>query len=1238
MTRPDTTTTSFDAKDLANRLLAASGGCLRLVGVSPNVVTRSLRDIRAGLGTSADAVVFDARVDHSFATLVQQHLLRLDQSTGLTPRVMRLAEAVESMEAEARAVRFDAVARLWTEMVRLHPAFLIVVEPGSASVEDRDLIRHFAQYVYSDPLQALTPEGAWEKPPGAMVFVGDVATVPVDETIDLSERAAAAIREYLASDAVVSAFMSGMGGDVSRLDDFVTRLAEGPQHLALYRAEHLDDLQRSMLDTLAVAAVPVSPDVLHDATALLGGAEYFAKSLRALESAGLVRKSMGDGQILVGMEDVELARALVDRLSDDRRRATHRSLADAERVRNESDPDVGFLARHYIASEDVELAIEFGVRAASRWEAAREYAKAREVVEGLLPLVDDQTRPGLELKLSSILEHLGEYQKALDACILAGVAHGEGSIRRGRLLTRLGRFEDARSAFGEALDDGSDRIRRDAVLGVADAAYALGNHDDAVALLEKMLADLGDSDLEASVRDRAVLAARNTLGKIAMVRNEFSRAVELYEENRELAAQWGWEAEVARAQANLGVVALQRDDFAEALERLEFALDESAARGSLPRAYCLLNIAAVHQRRGDFGAALDNCFEAMRCARKVGDQAAYTVAARNLATVYQDLGAYDRAWAIVDHLREEYENTPVTLAGGWNLFVRGHLLHETGRLDEALDVFEELLDGGARAVFGTQSTIRLAEIHAELGHLERARELLDSVDDRLDARAKHRALADLLEARLVLADDPASAVEAARDCYRSLTEAGMKNEPVRAQLLVADGLVALGREGEATSELQRALGRLREVARSVPPEFADSFWSKSINKKLVSRLQELGGEVPGECICDEVVAEAETVEVDRVALHQSPQFLQWRQRYEEIVGEDPQLHHVFRIIDRVASASASVLIYGESGTGKELVASALHRRSNRTGKPFVKVNCAAFVENLLLSELFGHEKGAFTGANEQKIGRFERADGGTIFLDEIGDISPNTQVALLRVLQEGTFERVGGNSTQKVDVRVVCATNKNLEEMVQRGEFRLDLYYRLKGVVIEMPALRDRRADIPRLARHFTEQFSAEKPRAFTDDALQFLASYSWPGNVRELQNFVRSALLFVDGPSIAMSDIDEFREFFVSGTVDSSLPPVDIDVEVDVATLPANTRPQAVGEWRAIDPEDALVESIVAEGRSLADIKKKLEIECIKRALIETGGNITQAADILQMKRPRLSQIINGDDELSELKNRLAG
>ena len=245
--------------------------------------------------------------------------------------------------------------------------------------------------------------------------------------------------------------------------------------------------------------------------------------------------------------------------------------------------------------------------------------------------------------------------------------------------------------------------------------------------------------------------------------------------------------------------------------------------------------------------------------------------------------------------------------------------------------------------------------------------------------------------------------------------------------------------------------------------------------------------------------------------------------FGEIVGSSEKMLTVFEMIQKVARSDSSVLIYGESGTGKELVARAIHFQSHRKERPFVKVNCGALAEGVLESELFGHEKGSFTGAVKRRRGRFELADKGTIFLDEIGDVPLSTQVKLLRVLQERELERVGGEETMQVDVRVITATNKNLMAMVEDGKFREDLYYRLNVVPVNLPPLRDRLEDTPMLVEHFlrkkSSQLNKDLPRV-NERALQELMNYSWPGNIRELENVIERAVVLCEREEIGLNDL----------------------------------------------------------------------------------------------------------------------
>jgi len=236
---------------------------------------------------------------------------------------------------------------------------------------------------------------------------------------------------------------------------------------------------------------------------------------------------------------------------------------------------------------------------------------------------------------------------------------------------------------------------------------------------------------------------------------------------------------------------------------------------------------------------------------------------------------------------------------------------------------------------------------------------------------------------------------------------------------------------------------------------------------------------------------------------------------DHIVGNSPALRDVLELADKVASWDSTVLLLGETGTGKELIAQTIHRRSNRSHRPLIKVNCAALPSELVASELFGHEKGSFTGALQQRIGRFEAANGGTIFLDEIAELSPEIQVALLRVLQEKEFERVGGNRTIKTDVRVIAATNKDLQHEVSVGRFRMDLFYRLNVFPIRVPALRERLEDIPLLADYFAGRLAGRMGKEITQidgRSLAAMQQYSWPGNVRELQNVIERSVILSDG------------------------------------------------------------------------------------------------------------------------------
>ena len=311
----------------------------------------------------------------------------------------------------------------------------------------------------------------------------------------------------------------------------------------------------------------------------------------------------------------------------------------------------------------------------------------------------------------------------------------------------------------------------------------------------------------------------------------------------------------------------------------------------------------------------------------------------------------------------------------------------------------------------------------------------------------------------------------------------------------------------------------------VKPFLPDELWMK-VNKRLDYRakLREAQAKLRE---AQTLRREAEAKLRDWEHLFEQNRYLREeidsRYNFGEIVGQSPRIKAVRERVRKVASSSSSVLIYGESGTGKELVARAVHYQSSRSKGPFVKVNCGALPTGLVESELFGHERGAFTSAVRRKKGKFELAEGGTIFLDEIGDVPLETQVRLLRVLQEKQFDRVGGEQPLDVDARVVVATNRPLKRMVEEGTFREDLFYRLEVIPLTLPPLRDRREDIELLVKHFTKKKCGEMnipPKRLTEEALTSLKSYPWPGNVRELENIIERTMVLVDGEEIGYHDL----------------------------------------------------------------------------------------------------------------------
>ncbi|HPY17098.1 MAG TPA: sigma 54-interacting transcriptional regulator [Polyangiaceae bacterium] len=779
--------------------------------------------------------------------------------------------------------------------------------------------------------------------------------------------------------------------------------------------------------------------------------------------------------------------------------------------------------------------------------------------------------------VDAALELAGEARRGLvDPPFEAWLLMGRAQLARGDMVGARVSLEKARQA---AVDTSSEAR---ALASEAEVLFWAGELEQAEAFAQRA----------CSMTERAStrLRARNVLGRILLARAKWQQAEESFAEDEALAASERLPDALARARVNRAVAWLSAGQLDVASRVLE-AEHQQAQRHALPRAnaIALSNLGVIAHIKGRYAHALELYEQAIEACQELGDRLVLARPAINLAELRLELG-------LVDEAEQALRFAQCTLRAGVPASIaplisvlEAEIGLERGHTSEAARHAQEALRNAACSSNGGkigECHRLMAKIALEEGNTNAARQALVQSQQHIDG-ARAQAEHAWLEARLARAAGH-DATELARNAS-SLARACGEPEVCRAcAVLEAEIAFAQGDIHAAREYLRLARRAFHAMTEGLTPALLRSVRTRK----------------------DVRAMDALALEMDRQNTAREESERQDAPSTSGFVGSDPKVRRLMEMVRRVAIGSnAPVLIRGESGTGKELIAEAIHQHSDRRHKPLVKVNCAALVETLLLSELFGHEKGSFTGAATRRKGRFELAEGGILFLDEIGDISPRTQVALLRVLQDGTFERVGGGTPLHADVRVVCATHRDLAAMVAEGTFREDLYYRLCGVVIEGPSLRERKRDIHELSNTFLQQIAREQSesvKSLTEEALEILVQHPWPGNVRELQNVLRAASLFADGSIIdAACLFDQIRT-----PMQEPLEPV----------------PRS-GTYKTLvstqDPVDLAFDSIRHGDTSLTEMKRRIERECIVRALEETGGNITRAASLLGMKRPRLSQII---------------
>jgi DNA-binding NtrC family response regulator len=790
----------------------------------------------------------------------------------------------------------------------------------------------------------------------------------------------------------------------------------------------------------------------------------------------------------------------------------------------------------------------------------------------------------------------------------------------GRAAVAVGDLVTARVALERGDRLASDVATR-ALVAVerAEIAYLSGDHATAEAEARRAL--------ELAPAPATALRARNTLGKLLLAAARWDQAERHFAEDTWTASQAALPSAELRARINRAIAVLSRGQLDEARAMLEQVLVEGEQAGeSRAAAFAAQNLGVVAVLRHEYDAALALFERAFQFYRRLGDRLATANVLLNLAELRRMLGVVEHAQhAVVFGRRTLGPGMPPHFSSRFAA-VAALLALDRGDTETASREAEKAIadaeDVGKRDHLGEHYRIA-ARIALEDGDVARAARMIERAGEQPSEDAARAELA-LLRAELARATGTQDAAAAAEGL--ALARAAGSRELVRdAHALLARIHHATGDVDAASAHLDQALAVRDQVASALPASMRSAYLARRENAALDALRAQLAAETEPPAPPPSLPRESDDEPRTRRVPRSGPP--------RELIGEDPAIRGLRQAIQKVARTDGTVLVRGESGTGKELVAEALHRASDRASGPFVAVNCAALVETLLLSELFGHEKGAFTGAAARRRGRFELAEGGTLFLDEIGDISPRTQVALLRVLQERTFERVGGTTSIRANVRIVCATHRDLRAMVDRGEFREDLYYRLRGITLEIPALRARLGDLPAIAEHLLARIAAERgeaPRTLSAEALELLARHRWPGNVRELENALRAASLFAEGSVISAADLAENVEDLRSlatpaRTSTVSLAPPSIPSSAAVAEScesddDEDSAPLPPGETGATAAAYACIRQGSA---SLGDLKRQIERDCIARALAETRGNITRAAMLLGMKRPRLSQLV---------------
>jgi tetratricopeptide (TPR) repeat protein len=1082
-----TSTESADTRQDLQRLLALRdklaqdrGGVIVLTGPSGVGKVALLETLRRDLAARGELVLFGraeqmATAPYALLREPAAQALAFLETRGVGSKFLdthpqALGALLPSLSpglgksAPDRTAFFESLRAFFVDLAGVASPTVLLGDVHYADDDTRDLVRFLAAHLFDPKALGGDPAQGFH---GVLVVAGDrldqETTALIDELrdghryehLEITGLSRDDLVGYLASHPALDRLLAASRGRPEDVDELLESLPKDADAFLRGRVQALPELARRALYALSVGGRPAPPDLV--ATVLEEPGSDVAHALSSLVDQRLLTRRLVNGELLFTWVRSHHQETLQRGLQPDEKARLHRAFGRALERRNDAHEIPGLLAHHYLRGSEPEEGVTFALDATERLLATFAYGNAVDLIRRALEHAGERVHRvallGRLVEAERLRGHFGDALVAAEE--MRGLANDEELPQVLRTIAELTAARgDHRPALEvlnlavEALDPNDSEERALILLAMADVYYAMGEHEEAASCAERAL-ERGDPAVAHRIR------SQNIVGKIAYSKARFEEAGRIFLENQERAEASEHDHLALQARVNCGLAEFMLRNYDDARAILERALTETRAAGDINyEALALVNLGVICQRTSDIGRCIRYFQGAMALFSRMGKRHGVRLTAWNLANVYTGLGMVDLARGFLEESRRIADEIDSDRGRGFVHFTSGDIAYDRGEFAAALSAYENARDlfercGDDARVFEMNAKAGWAALNlGDIGSARRRLEVLEgSAEDTM-----RQARRDALEGAILVAEgDEGNRTQSTALLARAVeafAHSAADEDTWRTSLYLAGVYRDFGDPRSASAAQGTAAEHLRGFADKLEPEFRASF------VQHIRRVFQFDLDTGEEALA---VDEAGSVVAPDRPPAPSARAPEWDARYPQIIGSSPAILRVFDRLDRISRMrQATVLIRGESGTGKELVAAAAHRQSPRRSGPFVRVNCAALVETLLLSELFGHEKGSFTGAFARKVGRFEMARGGTIFLDEIGDISPKTQVSLLRVLQERTFERVGGTQTIETDAEVICATHRDLEEMVAEGSFREDLYYRLRGVVVEVPALRDR--------------------------------------------------------------------------------------------------------------------------------------------------------------------------------------